>query len=82
MLLNEFFKLTMSDLNTFSQKATKSLLNKPLKKLHSCPLNSWCDQCAYCELGHDELKRKFQQATEKQQREDLNAILEEKNQLM
>ena len=30
-------------------------------KLHTCPLDNWCDQCAYCEFSYDELKIKAEE---------------------
>jgi len=68
----------MSDLSISLEQATINLSLEPLKKLHTCPLNGWCDKCAYCEFGYDDLIRKFQQATEEKECHDLNAILEEK----
>ena len=70
----------MSDLSISLEQATRNLSLEPVKKLHTCPLNGWCDKCAYCEFGYDDLKRKwkFQQSVEENECDDLNAILEEK----
>jgi hypothetical protein len=48
------------------------------EKLHTCPLGSWCDKCAYCEFSYDDLKQKFDNFSEMDNRAEWNNFLENK----
>lgn len=53
-------------------------LNEIREKNHVCSLNSWCDNCAYCEFEYPNLKRRVQNATNQKELDVLNSIIQEK----
>lgn len=52
--------------------------NDGANKQHLCPLESWCDKCAFCEFDYDKLKRKIERDYAKNDQKGLNILLEEK----